>query len=186
MSEQHEENRGGVTTGQSTHGEEDGQSVDTIVEGTVVSTLAAERHSVDSIVTRRGRLHRVRHRTTGRRDNRPNTGSGTVSRTRTGTGTTGRGNPLRVSCRCQTGPRTAVGCRQTTVDTRPVLTRVQLGETAMGRIAGSNCLLTCLVHDPRVLQGANGERQRDDPPLRTPGQAMVGSVTPRLSVERDT
>ena len=49
MSEQHEENRGGVTTGQSTRGEEDGQSVDTIVDGTVVSTLAAERHSVDSI-----------------------------------------------------------------------------------------------------------------------------------------
>ena len=56
----------------------------------------------------------------------------------------------------------------------------------MGRIAGSNCLLTCLVHDSHVLQGANGERQRDDPPLRTPDQAMVGSVTPRLSVERDT
>lgn len=48
MSEQHEESRGEVTTGQGTH-REDGQSVNTIVEGTVVSTLAAERHSVDSI-----------------------------------------------------------------------------------------------------------------------------------------
>ena len=48
MSEQQEESRGEVTTGQGTR-REDGQSVNTIVEGTVVSTLAAERHSVDSI-----------------------------------------------------------------------------------------------------------------------------------------